>query len=672
MTSPPETPTQDILTTCPLDCYDICSMVARRDPDGALTVRGNPAHPVTQGRLCARGNRLVHRHLSDERVTEPLKRVDGTLVPVSWEQAIREIADHIHAALTKTGPLSIMHSYDYGSSGVLKLLCDRFFHGLGGWTETVGSICWGAGLAAAEYDFGVAASHAPEDLAEHAQTVVLWGRNVAVTNVHLLSYVRVAKARGAKLVVVNSLPTGLDAEADLVIHVRPGTDGHLALACCHALIQTQRVDTAFIADAVHGYADFCKVASAYALEGVADYCGVEPELIDRLAGLYADGATATVLGIGLQRHRHGGQLIRAINALATITGQMGKPGGGVHFGNRHLLPFIDWDFIQTNRRPAAPTRQFARTTQALDILNAKPGIEVLFVSRTNLVSQLPDSGTTRRALESLPLVVVIDSFLTQTADHADYVLPCALFLEEEDVMFNTMWNPYIGYAHAVCQPVGKAKPDWAIFRDLAKALGLQVDLDIVPRETIREAFGEWMSDGQFKQLLEDGYLRLPVPHVPFLDRHFPTSTGKVELFSERARRESGEPVVKLPEWTSARPGDYPFSLLTVHPKWQENSQGEAALYAQVDPVAEVGPGVLEAIGARDGDMIRIITETGAIVCQARVNRSGRSDVVQLAQGWSRGYENVNVLTSIQTSDLGIGSAQYDTWCRLEKVARATS
>lgn len=672
MTLPTKNTPQDTLTTCPLDCYDMCSMVARRDSDGGVTLRGNPTHPVTKGQLCARGNRLVHRHLSPDRVTEPLKRVGGALVPVSWEQAIGEIAAHIHAALATTGPFSIMHSYDYGSSGVLKLLCDRFFHSLGGWTETVGSICWGAGLAAAEYDFGVAASHAPEDLAENAQTVVLWGRNVAVTNVHLLPYLREAKAGGATIVVVNSLPTGLDAEADLVIRIRPGTDGHLALACCQELIRTERVDALFIEEAVYGYADFCSVAGGFTPETVADYCGVETETIIRLADLYAAGSTATVLGIGLQRRLHGGQLMRAIDALAAISGQLGRPGGGVHFGNRHLLPFVDWDFIQTNRRTVEPTRQFARATQARDILNANPGIEVLFVSRTNLVSQLPDSGTTRRALESIPVVIVIDSFLTQTTDHADYVLPCALFLEEEDVMFNTMWNPYVGYAHAVCDPPGQARPDWVIFRDLAAKLGVQADLDIRPRETIREAFREWMSDSQFEELLADGYLRLPIPNIPFLDRRFSTETGKVELYSEKARREGRPPVVQLPSLTSDRSGEYPLSLLTVHPKWQENSQAEAALYGEVDPVAEVGPGVLEGIGASEGEWIRIITETGSILCKVRVNRSSRSDVVQLAEGWSKGYENANVLTRIQTSDLGIGSAQYDTWCRLEKVARVTS
>lgn len=526
--------TKTIKTACPLDCYDACSMIAHIEGDRVVRVEGNPEHPITQGRLCTRGYHLVARTNSEARITQPQKRVGDTWHTISWEQAYAEIAERITVALQRYGPTAIMNSYDYGSSGLLKLACDRFFHMLGGATETVGSICWAAGLTAQEYDFGRAESSDPQDLARHAKGIVVWGRNVAVTNVHQLPFLQAATRRGAKLVVINPLPTALDSQADEVVRLAPGTDGLLALAVCKRLVERGCIDRDFIDASVSGYDEFVRSLDDCVPAEIAKVCGIDQNVIASLADLYADGPVSTLLGIGLQRHVDGGRTIRAIDALAMISGNVGRPGSGVHYANRHALSYVDFDFVQSGRKPKAH-RQFARTTQAQDILTADPPIEVLFVSRTNLVGQLPDTAQTIRALRSVQTVIVIDHFHNATSLYADYFLPATTVFEEEDVMFTTMWNPYVAYAHAAVAARGQSKPDWMIFRDLARVLGLGSDLEIEPRAFIAEALAPWLSQEDcFAELLTVGYKRLPLPVVGYAGGVFVTPSRKAELWTQGA------------------------------------------------------------------------------------------------------------------------------------------
>ncbi|MGZ4107016.1 MAG: molybdopterin-dependent oxidoreductase, partial [Tumebacillaceae bacterium] len=194
---------EQIRTACPLDCWDCCGMIAHVEDGRLLKVEGDPDHPITQGTLCGKGRKLVDRMYHEERVLEPLKKVDGQWQPISWEQAFKEIADKMRESREQYGQTAVLHHFDYGSSGLLKVLEQRFFNLYGGFTDTIGSICWGAGLEAMKYDFGFGKSHLPSDLAEHTDTFVIWGRNVSVTNMHMMPFIKAAMKRGAEIVLID-------------------------------------------------------------------------------------------------------------------------------------------------------------------------------------------------------------------------------------------------------------------------------------------------------------------------------------------------------------------------------------------------------------------------------------------------------------------------------------
>ncbi len=657
-----------IKTACPMDCYDGCSIVAKVDDQGELIqIEGNAAHPMTVGRLCGKGYKLLDRYQSSKRVLWPMKKVGGVWQRVDWDTALQEIAHELEKSIAEYGPWSIMHTYDFGSSGILKLLTDRFFNMLGGFTDVVGSLCWEAGLTAQEYDFGQPRSHDPQDIGDHAKHIVIWGRNVSVTNMHMVQFIRQAQKRGATVVVINPLRTDMDASADLVIQPKPGTDGILALAICHELITTNRYDHQFIAQYVYGFDQFAAHVRAYDKELAAHICGVPVEQFERLAAIYADGPTSTLLGIGLQRYKNGGNTVRAIDALGAISGNVGRPGGGVNYAHREVSGFVDWKKLM-GRKDHEPIREFRRVSQAKDILQADPPVEVLFISRTNLVSQVPNADMTREALKSVRVKILIDSFFTQTADEVDYFLPTTMVFEEEDVMLISMWSSYLSYANQVVAPRGESRPDWVIFRDLARKLHLPRDLEIEPSAVIEEVFSSLIAQGiSMEECKKEGFIQLPIEQVAYRSKDFKTPSGKFELYSKQALVHGQSPMAQPDVVHFAYNEDFPYPLLTIHPRKQENSQSptdqQHRPYAQV----EIGSQLAKQYKVHNVDRIIVETEVGKLECEVKVVAGMRNDVVKLEQGWTFERLNVNLLTLTYVSDLGHGSAQYDTHCRLVSI-----
>ncbi|OPG16804.1 molybdopterin-dependent oxidoreductase [Ferroacidibacillus organovorans] len=645
-----------IKTACPLDCYDTCGMLARVDDGKIVEVKGDPDHPITKGRLCVRGHNVVKRHSHPERILTPLKRTATGWEAISWEKAYYEIAERMKQAIDLHGPLSIMHSYDYGSSGLTKSLIDRFFYALDGFTETVGSLCWDAGLEAQTLDFGEARSHSPDDMAAHSKHVVLWGRNAGVTNQHLIPFLKEAKTRGATLTIVNPLPTPLDRMADYVIRPKPGADGALALGLCRQLIADGRYDQKFVQTHVQGFAAFQDLIEAYDLARVISACGISLRDFDVLANLYAEKPTTTLLGIGLQRYRNGGNTIRAIDALCAITGQIGVPGGGANYANREMARFVNWDYLSGKR--TIQRRVMSRTTQAEEILRAQPSVDVLFVSRTNLLRQVPNTQKMRQAISGIGTVIVVDMFMTETAHIADYVLPTTSIFEEEDAMVTTMWNPYATYANPVVDPPEGVKPDWKIFYELADVMKLNVE-SVDPQTAIQTAIG--LTEDEFRAWQINGYRKFPIAPVAYYDRSFLTNSRKVELMS-------GEGVSRVHFSVDEPQTEYPFRLLTIHPVYRQNSQTEGSRLEREIPLLFISEGATQREKLEQLEMVTVETPVGCIQAQVKsIPSASRDDVLWLEVG----QRGINEITSSHKADLGDSSAQYDVWCKIIKHGQST-
>ncbi|KUO96544.1 molybdopterin-dependent oxidoreductase [Ferroacidibacillus organovorans] len=640
-----------VKTACPLDCYDTCGMLARIDGGKIVEVKGDPDHPITKGRLCVRGHNLTKRHGHPNRLKTPLKRTGNGWEAISWERAYQEIAERMRRAIDVHGPQSIMHSYDYGSSGLTKSLIDRFFYALDGFTETVGSLCWEAGLAAQTLDFGEARSHSPEDMAMHSKHIVLWGRNAGVTNQHLIPFLAQAKARGATLAIVNPLPTPLDRMADCIVRPKPGSDGALALGLCRQLVVDERYDQEFVRMHVQGFPSFRALLETYDQAHVTKVCGISPEAFTALANLYAKKPTATLLGIGLQRYRNGGHTIRAIDALCAITGQIGVPGGGANYANREVARFVNWDYLSGKRE--VQRRVMSRTTQAEEILRANPKVDVLVVSRTNLLRQVPNTHAMRQAIAHIGTKVVIDMFMTETALVADYVLPTTSIFEEEDAMVTTMWNPYATYANPVVVPPEGVKPDWKIFYELADAMNLNVE-KVDPQTAIQMAMG--LTDEELRVWQSTGHRKFPIASVAYGDYSFLTNSGKIELISD-------EVDVFQTASDDELHAEYPYRLLTIHPAYRQNSQIEGANSQGEIPLLYVSDAVMIREQLQQQEMVMVQTSVGHIEAYVKsVPSASRDDVLWLEVG----LRGINEITPSHKADLGDSSAQYDLWCRIQK------
>jgi anaerobic selenocysteine-containing dehydrogenase len=651
-------------------------MIAHVEDGRLLKVEGDPDHPVTQGTLCGKGRKLVDRLYHEERVLHPLKKVDGEWHEISWEQAFREIGAKMRAAKEQYGQASVLHHYDYGSSGLLKVLEHRFFNLFGGYTDTIGSICWGAGLEAHKYDFGFAKSHLPDDLAENTDVFVIWGRNVSVTNMHMMPYIKAAIKRGAQLVVIDPLITDLSKNAVKQLQPRPGTDGALALGVARHLVDVGLVDETFVREHAVGFDAFAEYLGEWSVERAAEVTGVDADDIRWLADMYGSGqAVATLQGLGMQRYANGGNLIRLINAVCAMSGQVGRAGGGVHYGNQ--IHRFDYNALMLPER-RTDYRAFTKITQADEILEAqhtdKP-VKMLFVTRANPVGQLPDTSKTLEAYGTIDCVVVLDMFLHDTGLIADYFLPCTTVFEEEDIMYTSMWHPYMTYVNRVVEPQGETRADWQIFHGLAQELGFGDEYGTDVHHWMEQALAPYAEKGITRERLqEEGVLTAHVEPVAWLDYRFATPSGKYEFASSQAQSDGlvaipvYEEPVESPLRDPKRAELFPYHLLTIHPRRSLNSQYYHVLKMPERPVVEIPPAIARATGLADGDRVRVYNDRGEIFGDVKVADGQQRRTVKIEEGWwgSKGTA-LNSLTSNRRSDIGIGSAQYDCLVNLEKV-----
>lgn len=187
-----------IQTACPLDCFDACSIKVTMDQDKIVDIKGDSADPITQGFICKKGMQLLERIQHPNRLTTPMKKQEGKWIPITWEEAISEIGDRLLAIRKDYGSTALLHYAENGHGGLLKNIDTAFFRAYGGVTSPTGSLCWGAGIKAQTMDFGAALGHDPYDYL-NAKTIIIWGRNPAFTNLHLLPFLKMAQKREQKL-----------------------------------------------------------------------------------------------------------------------------------------------------------------------------------------------------------------------------------------------------------------------------------------------------------------------------------------------------------------------------------------------------------------------------------------------------------------------------------------
>jgi anaerobic selenocysteine-containing dehydrogenase len=612
---------------------------------------------VTRGFICSKGQKHLRRLYDPYRLQTPLLRRGDDWQPVSWDTAYQVMARRLGDIAARDGSRAILHHDTSGHNGLLRGLAARFFNALGGATVPWGSLCWGSGYAAQQLDFGALYAHSWEDL-RNAGTIVLWGRDPSRTNLHLLPFLREATQQGAVLMVINPAYVELPVPVRLQASPRPGTDGALALGMAAVIIRDNLVNPYFIANHTTGFDRFKELAGEFTPDRVEALTGVPARVVESLAHTYAgNGPSAILLGYGLQRYVNGGTTVRAIDALAALTGNIGVPGGGANYVSQHWRGFFnDVTGAELGRRRRLSWPRLGRAILEAD----SPPVRSIVVTRSNPVTQLPDTNAVLEAFRRAEFVVVADQFMTDTAGLAHLVLPCTHFLEDDDLVYSS-WSNYLFLANQAVPPPGQCKPDYRIFSELAEIMGLPGFPRLTPHQWLAWALEPATAKyGITLEQLRQGPVRHPeMGPVAWADKKFKTPSGKFEFFN-------GSYV--SPGYLTT-PG-YPLCLITPHHRDYLHSQ-----YYNLDreqwsslPEVDLHPATAGALGINHGDTVAVVSPAGRIRAAARVTGAVSPYMARIFQGkWIQQQGGVNFLTLGQEPDLGLGTPYYDCPCRVEKI-----
>jgi len=679
------TMTSSVLGACPHDCPDTCSLLTTVQDGVAIKVQGNPNHPLTDGVLCTKVSRYTERTYHPDRVLHPLKRVgpkgSGQFKQVSWDEALSDIAARLKTIADKTPERILPYSYA-GTMGMVQgeSIAMRFFNLLGA-ARLDRTICSSAGAEALTQTFGAKLGMQVQHFNE-SKLIIIWGSNVITSSVHFWRIAQEAKRHGAKLVCIDPRRTETADKCDVHLALNPGTDAALALALMHELITHDWLDHDYIQNHTVGFAALRERALQWSPERAAEVCGLKAEDIRQLAHDYAHTKPAAIrLNYGVQRSRGGGNAVRAVACLPALTGAWRHRAGGVVLSaSGHALH--NGVALQRPDLHTHATAPLINMSTIGDALNAQDLVEALVVYNSNPVAVAPESVKVVKGFAREDLfTVVLEHFMTDTADHADYVLPATTQLEHWDI-HNSYGHTDMVLNRPAIAPMGEAKTNTQIFRELASRMGmdnplLQEDDESLCRLALQNPRNlQSAAPVTWDALLKDGFAHWPVADAPFAQGGFPTASGKCEFFSERlaAQGLDGLPDY-LPNYEPANAqATYPLAMISPPARNFLNSSFvnvKSLRDMEGEPLLEIHPDDAATRQVKDGAMVRVFNDRGSYQCKAQIStRAQVGMVVGLGIWWRKlgtDGKNVNELTSQRLTDMGRAPVFYDCAVQVETL-----
>jgi anaerobic selenocysteine-containing dehydrogenase len=654
-------------SVCPFDCPDACGLLVEVEEGRAVRVRGDPAHPYSRGTLCPKMNgydRTVH---SPDRLTHPLVRSgpkgEGEFRRASWEEAIALIASRWKEIVASEGAQAIL-PYSYaGSMGIVQRNAGMpFFHRLGA-SRLDRTICTPAQEWGWKAVMGRTPGPSPE-VALDSDLVVLWGINAVATSIHFAQRAKEARRRGARILLVETYENDTAALADRTFLVQPGSDGLLALAIVHVLAREDLADEPFLAREAVGWPELrARALADYAPAAVSERVGLAPEVIEELARTLGRArAPFFRIGGGPSRYGNGAMTIRSIVALAAVLGVHDRKGGGCLASSSSSQAFDLSPLLREDLQPH-PTRSVNMSEIGRALLELRdPPIRSMYVWCSNPAAVAPDQNAVLAGLRREDLFLVVhERFLTDTARHADVVLPATTSLEHAD-LYRSYGHYCVQRVKAAIPPLGEAKPNWEVFGLLAAAMGFEEPLfrmtaDEVVDLVLAHGRAQWWEGVDRGRLDEGAPVELAPPPAP----RWGTPSGKIELVNPRER----EPIPRfLP--THAEGGPPPLRLVTAPALYTLNStfQERPELRAKAGGMdLQLAPEEASRRGLSNGQAVVAWNDLGEAAFVLRV-RDGVPPGVAVAEGvfWlahAPGPRNVNALTSQRLTDEAGGSTFYD-------------
>lgn len=626
-----------VLTICPY-CGTGCALYLLVDDGGRLAgVEPSATHPVSRGRLCAKGwnaHAFVHH---PDRLTTPLIRRGGRLKPASWEEALALVARRLKEIQGVHGPDSVMFLSSAKATNEENYLLMKLARAVFG-TNNVdhcARLCHSSTVVGLAEAFGSGAMTNSVACLDEADVILVTGSNT--TEQHPLIGARMVEAarRGARLIVADSRRIRLARHADIHLRHRNGTDVALFNAFLHVIFREGLEDREFLMENAEGVGDLRWGVAGWTPERAAGITGVSPRDIVAAARLFARGGRGSIVyAMGITQHTRGVDNVRALAALAAVTGNVGRPGTGVNplRGQNNVQggcdvgalpnvltgyqsaadPEVRKKFAAGWGIPELPERPGLTATAAMN--RAGDGIKAFFILGENPMLSDPDQGHVRRALESLDFLVVQDIFPTATTALADVVLPAAAWGERAGTFTNT--ERRVQRVRKAVDPPGQARPDGEILCALAEHAGFpgwtaepaSVMAEIAALTPIYGgiAYARLENHGLQWPCPDPGHPGTPVLHTAGFPR------GRC-----RIRPVDWHPPVESPD------AEWPFLLTTGRTAWHWHTGTMTRRTHLLDreervPFVEVNPDDARALGVAEGRYVLVATRRGEVRAKARV------------------------------------------------------
>lgn len=682
--------TRVIKTACML-CFMVCGINAYVKDGKLIKVEGMSEHPLNRGVLCARGLALPDYVYSPYRLKYPMKKKDEKWKRISWDDALDTIANSLQRIKDEYGPKSV--AFSVGSTGAENIEISAFaqrFRGIYGTPNffSIEAHCFRSRLMARLLTFG---TYPLEDL-ENAECIILWGHNPDASEPPLADKIYKALDNGLKLIVIDPRRIPL-ARRGIHVLVRPGTDCALALGMMNVIITEGLFNKEFVEKYTIGFDKLVEHVESYPPGKVSQICGISIADIKNISRIFAGAKSSSIIqGINsLDQHINGFQNNRALAILHAITGNYDIPGGWATNPFMRLTDLrvpVDEKPIGADAYPIfhrfwGMTSPYGQQMLLPDaILTEKPyPIKVMIVSGGNPAASWPDSKKIKKALAKLDMLVVVDLFMSETAELAEIVLPACSCMERLGLAYNyglTAGMPYVLLCKKTIEPLGESWPDWKIYTELGRRMGYDEYFPWNSDEEVVENFlmASGISLDQLKEHPEGIWFGSRCYDIT-APKQIRTPSGKIEIYSQTLADAGYEPIPVYKEPTQSPISspelakNYPLILVTgaripEYTHWQMKNVPQLRKQAP-DPIAEIHPSTAREYGVGEGDIVIVETRRGQIKIKANTTEDVMPKVVSILHGWG-GEQNANVLTELEHRDPVTGYPELKALaCRIMKA-----
>lgn len=621
-------------STCALDCPGACSLQVTIKDDRLHKIKGDPAHPFTNGMICGKVARFSDIQ-NGPRIIQPLQRTgpkgSGEFKEISWDQAMQKVVAGIQGACDKFGPESVFPYYSGGTMGVVQKAAIARLGNRMGFSRLDSTICYSIGFAGWQAGVGLATGPNPTEISK-SDLVVLWGINAAVTHITLMQYVKTARKNGARLIVVDPYRNQTAKLADQHIAPLPGSDAALACAMLHVLLKEDLADWDYLQKFTDFDGDLLAHLEEKTPEWAAPLTGLTASEITNFAREYGTAQAPFIrLGIGMSRQNNGAVNIHAVSCLPAITGAWKKPGGGALFATGDMF-HIDSEPVVQNSLRTTPTRKLDSSLLGhfLTSPDLQPPIAALLCFNANPAGSCPDLNKVHQGLQREDLFTMVhEQVLTDTARFADIILPATTFLEHEDI-YKSYGQTTLQHANPLLPAPGSARCNHDLVNDLAQRLGFAEEPFSI---TVSTMVAQVLAASDYPPVSQWQQQRWLECAPAWQDSHFlngfPQKDGRFHFYP----RWSHPDMPPVPDhWAVNRrdnPFDssrYPLDFMLPPANAVLNttfSNSEAVKKRRGPPKLQLNPEDARQRNIADGDRVKVFNDLAAITLQAQVTAAVR-------------------------------------------------